>query len=135
MAEASPAFLAGVPLFEGLSKKELENLAHSMVERTWRAGDVITTEGGPSAVSFFVIESGTVGVDVGGQQRRSLGRGDYFGEISLMGGTDRTATLTAETAVHAFGMTPWVFRPLVESNATLSFRLLETISKRLSGNV
>ena len=50
-----------------------------------------------------------------------------------MGHTDRTATLTAETGVHAYGMSPWVFRPLVESNATISFRLLETISRRLSG--
>lgn len=134
MAEPSPVFLEGVPLFAGLSKKELGKIASSMVDRTWPAGDVITSEGGPSAVSFFVIESGTVRVDVGGQQRRSLGPGDYFGEISLMGDTDRTATLTAETAVHAFGMSPWFFRPFVESNATISFRLLETISKRLSGS-
>jgi CRP-like cAMP-binding protein len=132
VAAPSSDFLAGVPLFEGVSKKELSQIADAMVERSWRAGDVISVEGGPQAVSFFVIESGTVDVEVGGSPRRSMGPGDHFGEVSLLGGTERTATLTAATDVHAYGLTPWTFLPMVKSNATISFRLFETIGERLA---
>jgi len=132
MAEPSLEFLATVPLFQGVEQQALREIAQTMVERTWRAGDVISAEGDPQAVSFFVIEAGTVDVTVRGQRHAAMGPGDHFGEVSLLGETDRTATLTAASDVHAYGLTPWFFRPLVQGNATISYRLFETVAKRLA---
>ena len=72
--------LQRVPIFSDLDRRELERIAASMKERTFSAGDTVTAEG-QSGVGFFVIESGEAKVTVGGQDRRRLGPGDYFGEV------------------------------------------------------
>ena len=122
--------LRQVPLFADLERKELDEIASSMKERTFRAGQQITTEG-QHGVGFFVIQEGEAGVTVRGEQRAVLRRGDYFGEIALIAETDRTATVTALTDLRCLGMTFWDFRPIVESNGHLAWRLLQALAKRL----
>jgi CRP/FNR family transcriptional regulator, cyclic AMP receptor protein len=122
--------LRQVPLFADLERKELEEIATSMKERTFRAGQEITTEG-EHGVGFFVIEDGEAGVTVRGEQRATLRRGNYFGEIALIGETDRTATVTATTELRCLGMTFWDFRPIVESNGRLAWTLLQALARRL----
>src|SRR5215218_3861308 len=106
-------FLKQVPIFRGLPDRALKTLANSFNERTFKTGQALTSEG-QGAAGFFVIESGEAAVTVDGQERRRLGPGDYFGEVALIDGGARTATITATSDGRSFGLTPWQFKPLVE---------------------
>jgi CRP-like cAMP-binding protein len=128
VAEAAANLLRRVPIFSDLDGKELERIAASMKERTFRAGDKVTEEG-QSGVGFFVIEDGEAKVTVGGEERRRLGAGDYFGEVALLNESARTATITAETDLKCYGLTSWEFRPLVETHGSIAWKLLQAMSK------
>jgi CRP/FNR family cyclic AMP-dependent transcriptional regulator len=130
VAEAPVELLQSVPLFADLERGELERLARSFKERTFDAGSTVVGEG-KSGAGFFVIESGEATVSRGGDERRKLGAGDYFGEIALIDEGARSATVTADSDLHCYGLTSWEFRPLVESNASMAWKLLETMAKRL----
>ncbi|HEU5477499.1 MAG TPA: cyclic nucleotide-binding domain-containing protein [Gaiellaceae bacterium] len=130
MASASADTLKRVPLFAELDNRELEQIATSMRERRFKAGDVVTQEGS-GGVGFFVVEEGEAEVNVGGEARGTIGPGDYFGEIALINESPRTATLTARTDMLCYGMTPWDFRPLVESNATIAWKLLTAMAEKM----
>ena len=122
--------LQRVPLFEGLEQRELQNIASSMKERTFGAGDTVTEEG-RSGAGFFVIADGEAEVTAHGQHRRDLGPGDHFGEVALITDTDRTATIRAKTELHCYGMTSWEFKPLVESNGRIAWQLLQSMGRML----
>ena len=128
MAEGAADLLRRVPIFSDLDRKELERIAQSMKERTFQAGEPVTTEG-QSGVGFFVIESGEAKVTVGGAERRRLGPGDYFGEVALLNESARTATITAESDLKCYGLTSWEFRPLVETHGSIAWKLLQAMSK------
>jgi CRP/FNR family transcriptional regulator, cyclic AMP receptor protein len=131
MADAPIELLEQIPLFEGLPHQELERIARSFKERRFSAGDTVAAEGS-GGVGFFVIGEGTATVDVHGEQRGQLGPGDYFGEIALIDDqARRTATITAETDLTCYGLTSWDFRPLVETNAEIAWKLLQVMAKRL----
>jgi CRP/FNR family transcriptional regulator len=130
VAGASPDTLKKVPLFADLDRRELEQIASSMRERRFKAGDVMTQEGS-GGVGFFVIEEGQADVSVGGDARGSIGPGDYFGEIALINESPRTATLTAKTDMVCYGMTPWDFRPLVEGNSAIAWKLLTAMAEKM----
>jgi CRP/FNR family transcriptional regulator, cyclic AMP receptor protein len=130
VAGASPDMLKKVPLFSGLDDKELKEIASSMRERKFRAGDTVTQEGA-GGVGFFVVESGEAEVNVGGEAKGSVGPGDYFGEIALINESPRTATLTARTDMICYGMTPWDFRPLVETNSAIAWKLLTAMAEKM----
>jgi CRP/FNR family transcriptional regulator, cyclic AMP receptor protein len=122
--------LRKVPLFAGLDNKELGEIASSMRERRFKAGDTVTQEGA-GGVGFFVVQEGEADVNVGGEAKGSVGPGDYFGEIALINESPRTATLTARTDMLCYGMTPWDFRPLVESNSTIAWKLLTAMAEKM----
>ena len=126
----SPDTLKRVPLFADLDNKELGQVASSMRERRFSAGDTVTQEG-QGGVGFFVVEEGEAKVTVGGEDRGVVGPGDYFGEIALINDSPRTATLTASTDMLCYGMTPWDFRPLVEGNSALAWKLLTAMAEKL----
>ena len=130
VARASAEMLKKVPLFAGLDSRELEQISSSMRERRFAAGDTVTEEGAGGA-GFFVVESGEADVTVDGQARGTIGPGDYFGEIALLTGSDRTATITARSDMLCYGMTPWDFRPLVESNSAIAWKLLTAMAEKL----
>ncbi len=130
VARASSDVIKNVPLFAGLDRRELEQIAASMRERKFAAGDTVTEEGAGGA-GFFVVESGAAEVSVEGEPRGSIKAGDYFGEIALLTGSDRTATITATTDMVCWGMTPWDFRPLVETNSTIAWKLLTAMADKL----
>jgi CRP/FNR family cyclic AMP-dependent transcriptional regulator len=119
-----------VPLFSGLDKGDLNGLASSMKERTFNEGDTIAKEG-QSGIGFFIIDEGEASVSVGGEERATIGHGDYFGEVALIDDGARTATITAKTQLKCYGITSWEFRPLVESNASLAWKMLQMMAKRL----
>jgi voltage-gated potassium channel len=122
--------LRQVPLFADLEQRDLQQIAQTLKQRTFPAGHVIASEG-QQGVGFFVIEDGRANVTSGGEKLAELGPGDYFGEIALIAGTDRTATVTAETELRCQGMTFWDFRPLVEENGRIAWKLLQALAKKL----
>ena len=127
---APKELLKRVPLFRGLDDKHIDTLSRTFSERTFPAGKVITSEGG-AGVGFFVIEDGEASVTIGGEERRILRSGDYFGEVALIDDGARSATITAKTDLKAHGLTSWQFRPLVEENASIAWPLLQSMAQRL----
>jgi CRP/FNR family cyclic AMP-dependent transcriptional regulator len=128
VAQGPIDLLRQVPIFEGLDRRELERIGASMKRRVFRKGDAVTTEG-QGGVGFFVIEDGHAKVTVGGEDRRTLGPGDYFGEVALLTDSPRTATITAETDLQCYGMTSWDFKPLVETHGSIAWKLLQAMAK------
>jgi len=122
--------LAQVPIFSGLPDKELGRIAASFTERTFPAGHEVAVEG-RDGVGFFVIEEGEASVRVHGEEVRTLGPGDYFGEMALIDEGPRSADVVALSDLRCQGLTAWTFRPLVESNASIAWPMLETLVSRL----
>jgi CRP/FNR family transcriptional regulator len=125
-------FLRGVALFSDVPEKDLRTIATSLKRRAYAAGDEIVSEG-EGGVGFFFVESGTAAVSRDGSQVATLGVGDHFGEIALLAGGGRTATVTAETDVVCWGMPAWSFRPLVREQPSVAVKLLERMARQLSG--
>lgn len=123
--------LKTVPLFAGLDNRELKEIAESLRERPFAAGDTVVEQGAGGA-GFFIVTEGAADVTVDGESRGSIGPGDYFGEIALLTGSDRTATIVATTDMVCYGLTPWDFRPLVESNSVIAWKLLTAMAEKLS---
>ena len=115
MARPSNETLSQVPLFAGLEPRDLDRIGDSFKQRNFSAGDTIASEGS-SGAGFFVIGDGTAKVSVHGEERATLGPGQYFGEIALLDEGARTATVTAETDMTTYAMTFWEFRPIVETD-------------------
>ena len=122
--------LKRVPLFVELDRREVEQIARLFKERRFSEGETVTKEGSGGA-AFFLIESGEAAVSVGGKERTTLRRGDYFGEIALIDDGARSATVTAKSELRCFGLTPWDFRPLVETHAEIAWKLLQAMAKKL----
>jgi CRP-like cAMP-binding protein len=127
---ASEDLIRQVPLFADLDKRDVQGLASTMKQRDYDAGDTIATEGA-TGVGFFIIDEGEATVSVHGEEIGTLKHGDYFGEVALIDDGSRTATITAKTPLKAYGITSWEFRPLVENNAALAWKMLQTMAKRL----
>jgi CRP-like cAMP-binding protein len=123
--------LRRVPLFEDLDSTELQSVADLMHEANVPAGAVVTAEGGPGD-GFFVIEAGEAEVTVEGQPRATMTAGDFFGEIALLMGSDRTATVTATSDLRCFALTPSDFRTLVEGNPSIAWKVIQSMAGRLS---
>jgi CRP/FNR family cyclic AMP-dependent transcriptional regulator len=130
MAGAPLDAIRRVPLFAELSDPELEQVARLFKQRTFAAGETVAREGSGGA-AFYLIESGTAAVTVGGQERPGLGPGDYFGEIALIDEGARSATITASEDLACYGLTYWDFRPLVMENAAICWKLLQFMVGRL----
>ena len=130
MASEATQLLQRVPLFSGLDPRELETIARTVHERTFDEGDTVAQQG-EGGVGFFVIRDGEAKVEIDGNEVRRLGPGDHFGEIALIAEGPRTATITAATELRCYGLTPWEFRPLVQTNAGIAWKLLQALARRL----
>lgn len=122
--------LRSVPLFGDLSTREAQQIGLLFKKRQFAKGDTIVREGSDGA-TFFVIESGEASVSVGGKERAALKPGDYFGEIALIDEGARMATITAASDLVCYGLTYWDFRPLVQENGTIGWKLLQSLAKKL----
>jgi CRP-like cAMP-binding protein len=124
------AALGRVPLFADLKPKELDRLLKSFKERSVAAGAPVM-EQGSSGTGFYVIESGTVLVTRSGKDVARLGPGSYFGEIALIDGGTRTATVTAETDLLCHGLASWDFRGIAESDGRIAWALVQALARRV----
>jgi pyruvate,water dikinase len=122
-----------VPLFAGLATTDRDAVARLFRRRVFAAGETVTKEGSDAA-AFYLIESGTATVTVGGEFRRTLGPDDHFGEIALIDGRARSATVTADDELVCQGITLWDFQPLVQRNPTMAWALLQTLAGQLRGS-
>ena len=86
---------------------------------------------GSGGAAFYVIESGEATVTIGGEQRGTLKAGDHFGEIALIDEGARMATITASSELVCYGLTLWEFRPLVQANGAIGWKLMQTLAKEL----
>jgi CRP-like cAMP-binding protein len=118
--------LRDVPLFAELTDDELERVARVFKERRFGAGETVIQEGS-GAAAFFVIHSGSVRVLVGGEEKRTLGPGDHFGEMALLDAGERTASVVAVEDLECSGVTFWDFQPLVEENGAIGWKLLQSL--------
>lgn len=122
--------LGSVSLFDGLSKRELEAvLASGKVLEVPEAK--VMVEEGATGVGFHLILEGEAKVKIGGKTRATLRAGDYFGEMSLLDGGPRSATVQAETPVRTLAITSWAFLPLIDDHPSIARKLLVEMSRRL----
>ena len=123
-----------VPLFAGLSKRELEQIAAIADEIDLREGKELTTQG-KSAREFFVLLEGSADVTKDGQRINQLGDGDFFGEIALVSRSPRTATVTATSPVRTLVITDRSFRRLLEESPQIQLKVLEALAERLAPEI
>lgn len=116
--------LKAVPLFEGLSDRELRDVIDKGRQVDHRQDHEIVQQGHEGAVGFHLILDGQASVIKNGATLKQFGPGDYFGEISLLDGKPRTATVRADSALRTFSVSAWDFRPLLDSHPQLSHKLL-----------
>lgn len=119
-----------VPLFRDLSRRDLKRLASSMSEKSFAPEQEVVSEG-RGGVGFFVILSGRARVTHAGEERGTLGPGDYFGEMALIDGEDRAATVVADGELRCAAMTTWHFRPFVKDHPDVAWALLTALVKRV----
>jgi CRP-like cAMP-binding protein len=119
-----------VPLFAELDRHEVEQIARLFKERRFAEGETVVREASGGA-AFFLIDSGEATVSVGGVERASLRPGDYFGEIALIDEGTRSATITASSELVCYGLTFWDFRPLVQGNGEIGWKLLQSMARKL----
>jgi CRP-like cAMP-binding protein len=122
--------LKKVPLFEHCSKKSLTQVASIAQEIDLKEGKVLTREGYPG-YEFFVLLEGNAEVKKGSKRVRTLGPGDFLGEISLVAKIPRTATVTTTSPVHALWISAQSFRSLMEDSPTVALQVLEAVAERL----
>ena len=122
--------LQRVPLFADLSRKEVQQIARLFKERRFAAGETVIQEGSGGA-AFFVIDAGEATVFIRGKKRSTLKADDFFGEIALIDQGPRMATITAATDLVCYGLTFWDFRPLVQANGVIGWKLLQRMAKML----
>jgi CRP/FNR family cyclic AMP-dependent transcriptional regulator len=127
---ASADTLEQVPLLEELTKRDRQDLARSLKERTFKSGQEIVVEG-RRGVGFFIILEGKAAVTIGGKLVQALGPGDYFGEMALLDGGERTATITADGELRCATMTSWDFKSFVLDNPKIAWSLLQTLAQRV----
>jgi len=123
--------IKAVPLFSRCSKKELQEVAALADEIDLPEGRVLTREG-DTGHEFFVILEGTAEVRHGGRKVRTLGPGDFLGEIALLTQLPRTATVTAATPLDVLVITAREFRSLLAHAPKVQTKVLEALAERLA---
>jgi len=123
--------LAQVDLFSGLSHRDLARIARSGREVDHKPGKEVVTQG-RGGIAFHLVLGGSAGLEIGGQLRKRLGAGDYFGEISLLDEKPRTATVRAGgDGLRTFAITAWEFQALLKEQPQIARALLITLCARI----
>jgi CRP/FNR family transcriptional regulator len=128
--------LAKVPLFAGLSQAHLRAVAALAEEVPYSAGRMIVRTGSPG-VAFYVIVDGQAkvlrGTIASAKGTWSLGAGDFFGEMALLDGGPRTASVVAETPLTTIRIERTEFRKMLRDEPDIALKLLESMATRMRG--
>ena len=122
--------IRSVPLFSEFGEKELQRVAAIAKEVSFPKGKVIAKQG-ETGVGFHMISEGEASVSVDGVDHATLGPGSYFGEISLIDGGPRSATVTAKSDMKTVSLTSWDFNAVLDQFPELSRTLLKQLCRRL----
>lgn len=122
--------LSGVPLFSGLSKRQLGLVERFSDEVHAEAGDVLAREGGLGR-EFLLILDGRARVERGKRALAQLGRGDFFGEMSLIDGEPRSASVIAVTPVTLLVMDARSFRSVLDETPPMARKIMAGLCQRL----
>ncbi len=122
--------LRNVDLFAGLTTKELESVADACKRAQFRDGENIVTQGEPSARMYLIID-GTADAFVHGAKVETIGPGDYFGEIAVIDGQPRAATVTATSPVSALSLANFNVKRIVRTVPDIGFKMLRKACERI----
>jgi CRP-like cAMP-binding protein len=125
--------LGRAPLFDGLSKKELAELARVTEDLQVQPGTVLCREG-KIGREFFVIVDGEAEVTKKGKRIATRGGGDFVGEIALLTSQTRTATVTATTPLRCFILTQADFRHVLEQSPAVQLKVMKALAERLAAD-
>ncbi|NUS00519.1 MAG: cyclic nucleotide-binding domain-containing protein [Kribbellaceae bacterium] len=129
--ESLPTFLEKIDLFHGLSRDTLSDLIERGTTLKVPAGQHVVEQGANDAGLQVVLE-GSAEVEVNGVDREPLGVGDYFGEVSLIDGLPRSATVVAgPDGLTTFALSALAFAPVVKENPDVAQALLKALTARL----
>jgi len=120
--------LKRVPLFSGLSERQLRRLAKDFRDRRVPAGALLAKQGEVSGVAFFVIAEGEAAVIVDGTRVGTMGPGDHFGELAMISERERTATVEALTPMRCHTIQFWHFRAFARKNPDVMWKLLQHVA-------
>jgi len=132
MADApdNASMLGIVPFFSGLDEKKRKSLVSEGKEMAYKAGDFIVREGA-MGVGFYLILDGKAEVRKGDKTLATLGRGQFFGEMSLIDELPRSADVIAVSPIKCWALTSWAFAALVNRNPEVALKMLKEMVKRL----
>jgi CRP/FNR family cyclic AMP-dependent transcriptional regulator len=119
-----------VPLFNGMTDRSFEAIARLASETDFAAGEEIVRQGAPGD-RFVIIVTGRARVERDGHQLRELGPGDFLGEISLVDGSPRTATVTATEPIHALIVDRTGFLELIDRIPVFRLEVLNALTERI----
>jgi CRP-like cAMP-binding protein len=122
--------LGEVELFSGLSKADLRRIHGLSKELHFDVGERVVTQAAKGG-RFYLVTEGEAVLDISGTRNRVLRAGDYFGEMSLLDGEPRSATVTARTPLTTFTIASFNFRPLLLEHPTIAYQLLVALSRRI----
>jgi CRP-like cAMP-binding protein len=126
--------LGQLALFADLTPSQLEAIAHSHEEDVFAAGERVLRRG-LSGGNFYVILDGEASVEVRGEERFRLGRGEFFGEISALTGEPPTADVVAATTLRCLVIPAAQLERLLLDRPPFMLRLLKMEARRLQGTV
>ena len=122
--------IAGFALFADLATPQLERVAHTFEEQVYAEGERVLRQG-LSGSAFHVILDGDAKVVIDGNDRATLGRGDYFGEVSILLGEPPGADVIATRPLRCLILAGHLVQPFLLDNPTVMFRMLQAQSRRL----
>ncbi len=126
--------LQKVSLFAGLGSAHLRTLARDCTEREFEAGDVVVRQGNPG-IGVFIIVSGKVRIEKTNEDGTVMtiahhGPGEVIGEMSVIDGAPRTASVIAEEPTECLVLASWAFNSFLESHPSVALHILPIVVKR-----
>jgi CRP-like cAMP-binding protein len=131
MADDAVELLSSLSLFADLGGPQLEAISHIFEETTFATGQRILRQG-ISGSNFYVVVDGEASVKIDGEERASIGRGDFFGEMSLLLGSAPTADVTARTPLRCLVLAGPDLRGFLDKHPSVMYRMLVAMARRLS---
>jgi CRP/FNR family cyclic AMP-dependent transcriptional regulator len=131
MADDALELLASLSLFADLGAPQLEAISHTFEETTFAAGQRILRQG-MSGSNFYVVVDGEASVKIDGEERATIGRGDFFGEMSLLLGIAPTADVTARTPLRCLVLAGPDLPAFLANYPTVMYRMLVAMARRLN---
>ncbi len=130
--EKSPIIkmLERVPIFSGLTPKELKSIASSSKEKKFQAGQTMVSEG-DSGVGFFLIIEGRAEVRRGGKVLSRLEEGQFFGEMTLLDEQPRSADVVAVDPTRCLVFTVWDFHGMIRTYPKMAREIMKEMARRL----